>query len=419
MRKTSLTVRNAVSSKIVKPADGGSAPDYPKNLIFRPAWLPAGSFSIRLAKPVLFHPAMAPLIPLRRHAPFSEGGAPPCLSSNARAALTRGAACDSCPGIFTPRRHPITQMKSLPRPLQLLAAFAALFSSAALLPAATADVTLSGSTWTGKVDGVTKYTGTSMAGAVYACSSVMGSGTINVKNSGSTGEMRIYNQVLDGWGCTFTGSGSGGIVKAQNVSSTGAKNMKMAGSPWFGAYFSTCNGQTFSGISGGAGILMRIDNCKGGTGYNFNGGSPTGTASGSHAVETYGINNVTLGTVTATDRGECGLLVNAGTTARVTTVNATRCCYGGGYAGLRYANTAVDAYASGTTTSTSCGRGFFSLTGSNNSAVAKLNASGCSGIGIWIQDCVKVRVVSGTLSNNGGGCYSVSGSGSYANVTCN
>ena len=311
-------------------------------------------------------------------------------------------------------------MKLLSRRLTLTAALAALLALPGALLAATAEVTLSGSTWTGKVDGVTKYTGTSMSAAVYACSSVMGSGTIQVKNSGSTGEMRIFgNQILDGWGCTFTGSGSGGIVKAQNASSTGAKNMKMAGTPWFGAYFKTCNGQTFSGISGGAGILMRIDNCAGGAGSNFNGGSPNATASGSHGVETYGINSATLSTLTATDRtGGCGLLVNAGTTARVTTVNATRCNNGGGYAGLRYANTAVDAYASGTTTANSGGRGFFSLTGSNNSAVAKLNASGNTGIGIWIQDCVNVRVVSGTLSNNGGGCYSVSGSGSYASVSC-
>ncbi len=307
----------------------------------------------------------------------------------------------------------------MPRPLQLLAALAALVSSSAVLSAAIAEVTLSGSTWTGKVDGVTKYTGTSMSAAVYACSSVMGGGTIQVKNSGSTGEMRIFaGQKVDGWGCTFTGSGSGGIVKAQNVSNVGAINMKMAGTPWFGTYFSTCNGQTFSGISGGAGILMRIDNCKGGPGYSFNGGSPTGTASGGHAVETYGITTATMSTVTATDRSDgCGLLFNQTTTGRVTTVNATRCCYGGGYAGLRYANTNNDCYASGTTTSNSCGRGFFSLTGSHDSAVAKLNASSCSDIGVWIQDCVNVRVVSGSVT--GSACKAVSGSGSYANVTCN
>ena len=81
-------------------------------------------------------------------------------------------------------------MIPLSRSLPLLAAFAALISSPTALSAAIGEVTLSGSTWTGKVDGVTKYTGTSMSAAAYACSSVMGGGTIQIKNSGSTGEIR-------------------------------------------------------------------------------------------------------------------------------------------------------------------------------------------------------------------------------------
>lgn len=309
-------------------------------------------------------------------------------------------------------------------------AFRALFSVLALgalsclpsaLSAATGELTLSGSTWTAKVDGVTRYTGTSLSAAGAACVSNMSSGTINLRASGTTtGEIRLKSNVsFNGNGNTITGSFSSGIIRARNSSSTGASNLRIAGSPWFGMYFQTSAGQTFSGISGGGGILFRVDNCAGGAGSNFNGGSPNATASGSHGVETYGINGTTLATVTATDRGECGVLFNGGTTSRITTTNATRCGRGTGYAGLRFANTAVDAYASGTTTANSGGRGFFSLTGSNNSAVAKLNARDNQGIGIWIQDCVNVRVVSGTLSNNGAGCFSVSGSGSYANVTCN
>jgi hypothetical protein len=310
-------------------------------------------------------------------------------------------------------------MRSLKK-LGLCSALVALFASS-VLSAATGEVTLSGSTWTAKVDGVTKYTGTAMHSAVGACGSAMTSGVINIRASGTmTGAARIFGSTtVNGNGYTITSNYAGGVIQCKNGSSTGASNIKVAGAPWYGMYFSTCTGQAFSGISGTGGILMRIDNCAGGGGTNFTAGNPTGTASGSHAVETYGITNATLGTLTATDRGECGLLFNQTTTGRVTTVNATRCCYGGGYAGLRYANTNNDCYASGTTNSNGGGRGFFSLTGSHDSAVAKLNASGNSGIGIWIQDCVKVRVVSGTLSNNGAGCYSVSGSGSYANVTCN
>ena len=311
-------------------------------------------------------------------------------------------------------------MKSPCRQLALTAAFAALLALPGALSAATGEVSLSGSTWTGKVDGVTKYTGSNMAAAGNACVAAMSSGTLRLYNGGTVGgEIRLKSNVFaDGWGNTFSGSGNAGIIRARNASNTGAKNMNCAGNPWFGMYFQTSAGQYFSGISGGAGILMRIDQCAGGRGSNFDGGSPNCTASGAHGVETYGINNATLGTVTATDRtGGCGLLFNETSVGRVSNVNATRCNYSGGYAGYRLANNNYDCYASNRVTSISCGRGFFSLTGSNNSAVAKLTATNNRDIGVWIQNCVKVRVVSGTVS--GSACKSVSGSGSYANVTCN
>ena len=311
-------------------------------------------------------------------------------------------------------------MKSL-KTLRLCSAFTALLALTGAASAAVGEVSLSGSTWTGKVDGVTKYTGNNMAAAGNACVAAMSSGTLRIYNGGNTGgTINLKSNVnADGWGNTLTGvsGSSNGVIRARNSSNTGAKNVRCEGGQWFGLYFQTSNGQTFSGISGGAGILMRIDNCAGGTGYNFNGGSPNGTNSGSHAVETYGINSATLGTVNATDRtGGCGLLFNATNVGRVSNVNGTRCNYSGGYAGYRLANSNYDCYASSRVTSISCGRGFFSLTGSNNSAVANLTATNNRDIGVWIQDCVNVRVVAGTVS--GSNCKSVSGSGSYANVTC-
>lgn len=307
-----------------------------------------------------------------------------------------------------------------PKTLRLISALFALAALAGVARAQTGEVTLSGSTWTGKVDGVTKYTGTSINGAIGACGSAMTSGTINLRASGTaTGVGRIFGSTkFNGNGFTITSNFAGGVIQNRNGGGTGASNVKIAGAPWFGMYFSTNAGSTFSGISGTGGILMRIDNCAGGSGSNFNGGSPNGSASGSHAVETYGINNATLGTVTATDRsGGCGLLFNATNVGRVSNVNGTRCNYSGGYAGYRIANNNYDCYASSRVTSISCGRGFFSLTGSNNSAVANLTATNNRDIGVWIQDCVNVRVVAGTVS--GSACKAVSGSGSYANVACN
>ncbi len=308
--------------------------------------------------------------------------------------------------------------------LRLCAAFVALLAFAGAARAATGELTKSGSTWTGKVDGVTVYTGTDLPAGFRKCNESMnplGGGTINLRASETiSNHLGLWSGTkVNGNGYTITSNASGGTVACRGGANVGASNIKIAGGTPFGMYFRSCSGQTFSGISGGGGIMMRIDNCAGGAGSNFNGGSPTALWSSNHGVETYGINNTVLTTVTATDRnGGCGVLLNATSGAQVRNVNATRCNYGGGYAGYRLANSNNETYLTNEAKSTSCGRGFFALTGSRNSAVAKLIAKDCSGIGVWIQDCVNVRVVSGSVTNCSS-CKSVSGSGSYANVACN
>ena len=314
-------------------------------------------------------------------------------------------------------------MKSITRPLQLLAAFAALFSLSSTLSAAVGEVSLSGSTWTGKVDGVTKYTGTNMAAAGNACVAAMSSGTLRIYNGGaSNGTINLKSNVFaDAWGNSISGvSGSAnGIIRARNSSNTGVKNINCGGGQWFGMYFQTTAGQSFSGISGGAGILMRIDNCAGGGGSNFAAGSPNCTASGSHGVETYGITGTTFSTITATDRsGGCGIMFNPSKTASGTTINATRCNYGGGYAGFR-AGTSSGINISAGVWATSCGRGIFTLVNPSDITVANLYANGCSDIGAWLESSTNVHINGGYVRNTPS-CYAISngGSGSYVNVSC-
>jgi len=281
--------------------------------------------------------------------------------------------------------------------LLIISALSALQTS---LFAATGVVTLSGSTWTGAVDGVTKYTGTSMAAAASACATAMTSGgTLEIKNSGScNGIIRIFgNTTVDGYNCTLTGAGTDGIVHAQNVSTVGARNINMAGSAYFGMYFLTCNGQSFSGVNGTSGIAYRIDDCKGGLGYNFSCGSPTLTAGGDNGIETYGISGVSFSKVNATSRGACGVLLNYSSSASGGTVTANKCDYGGGYAGFRCANN----NRSSTLTydnATSCGRGFFSVSGSGTATLTRVNATGCSSHGCWLQSTFNSKVEGGTIT---------------------
>ncbi len=314
-------------------------------------------------------------------------------------------------------------MKSHPRKaLALITAVIASLAFTSAASAATGEVSLSGSTWTGKVDGVTKYTGSSMSAAGNACVAAMSNGTLRLYNGGNTGgTINLKSNVTaDGWGNTFTGvsGAANGILRARNASSTGAKNMVLAGGQWFGMYFQTTAGQTFSGVHGGAGILMRIDNCAGGGGSNFAAGSPNCTASGGHGVETYGITGTTFSIITATDRtGGCGIMFNPSNTATGNTVNGTRCNYAGGYAAFRAGTSS--GITIGTVRATSCGRGIFTLVNPSNITVTNLYADGCRDIGAWLESSNNVRINGGYVRNSGS-CFAITNGSTncVVNVAC-
>ncbi len=302
-------------------------------------------------------------------------------------------------------------------------ALAGLLALPSALSAATGEVSVSGSTWTGKVDGVTKYTGTSMAAASNACTAAMSSGTLRIYNGGNTnGQINLKTNVkADGWGNTLTGAGSTGIIYARNSSTTGAKNVNMNGLPWFGMYFQTCNGVAFSGVGGQANLGFRIDNCKGGAGSNLSLASPTGSGGGVHFIETYGINGVGWSIVTATNWGNCGLLLNKSTSSSGSTVNGNHCGTGTGYAAFRTANDNLGPTNLGTiNASNGCGRGFYSTTNSVDTTITRVYANGCTDIGIWIgSPSTRVKVLGGTLYNNAGGCWAnTGGSTNSVTVTC-
>lgn len=308
-----------------------------------------------------------------------------------------------------------------PRRVAIATALVGLLGIPAAGLAATGQITKSGSTWTAKVDGATVYTGTSMTAAGNACTSRMSSGTLNILNSGSlSGAINLKSNVrVNGTGKTVTSNGQGGILYAQNSSATGADDVIMAGTDWYGMYFRTCQGTSFSNVRGTANLAYRIDNCKGGNGSNFSFGTITIGTGGSHAVETYGINGVSWGTLTTSDRsGGCGLLLNFSSNASGTGVNATRCNSGGGYAGFRTANT-NGRTTLGSVTATSCGRGYFSVSNSRDCTVSTVNITNTTSHGIWLQTTANTRVNGGTV-RNGHPCTAISSDlgGNSINVSC-
>jgi parallel beta-helix repeat protein len=299
------------------------------------------------------------------------------------------------------------------------------------LKASYAEVTKSGSTYTGKVDGVVKYTGTDFFACCNTCINAMSSGTIKLKNSGSSGPsggaLKYINLksniTFDGGGCQIDANTTDHLIvpiMADRKSNIKIQNLKIVGAPRYAVWLKGCSNITISGLTmnmTNGWLGLRIDNSTGAT-SSANVGN-INVSGGSMGVETYGLNGFTMGTATANNMTECGVLLNASTNCTISTVNATRCNYGGGYAGFRCANNNGKTTV-GTVTSTSCGRGFFSLTGSRDCTINTVNAYSCSGIGIWIQDSPNTIVKSGTVRGNGGGCWSITGNspGSKVTVSC-
>ncbi len=303
----------------------------------------------------------------------------------------------------------------------------AALSLAALVPtstlAASGEVFKTGTTWTGRVDGSTKYTGSSMNAAIQACINNMSSGTVYIKNSGnadaSYGVAPKNGVWLNYNGVTVNGNGATSVVQIDNKNNIRVDNLKMSGSPRYGVWVRTSSTITLGGCShNGGGLPFRIDDSKGGWTRNVNANSPTSVGPTAHGFETYGVDGFYYGTVTARDSSGCGLLLNKTLNSSGSTVNAYNCNYGGGYAGFRCANSngrGTLGYAS----SDRCGRGIFSVTQSRDMTVNNCLLQNCSGIGIWLQDTYNTHIRAGTVRNNGAGCKSITGgSGNSINVAC-
>jgi hypothetical protein len=290
------------------------------------------------------------------------------------------------------------------------------------LKASTGELTLSGSTWTGKVDGTTISTGTdlfSVANAVILKVSTNGGGTVNLRANGSSGSsggalkyINLRNNVTFN-GNSFTITGNSGddlivIIRSDRKSNIAVKNLNIAGRVRYGIWFSGCTTMNIQVCNSTASCLcpaFRVDNATGATS-----GLTVGTINVSNApndsqamgLETYGVNGVTINKVVATNMGGCGLLLNGNSGSQnVNTVTATSCCYGGGYAGFRVANS-NGPVSVGTVTSNKCGRGFFSCTGSNGTTINLLYAYDCSSHGALLETCTNSKILGGRIWRCGG-----------------
>ena len=283
--------------------------------------------------------------------------------------------------------------------------------------------TKSGSTWTVRRNGSTVYTGADMASAMSAAMNSLTAGrnykqSVLIQGSGDYPATTRYSipsyTVLNVCGTinvTGTASGDYAPIYARDRTAIEVPNVKITGSPSFGMLFKNVSSVKLGAIDirTSTGLGVRVDNNGASTRINdLSIDWVYGSGMRSHVVETYGINNVNIGTVTGSSVGECGLLLNNTANAYVGTVSCTNCGTGTGYAAFRIANNAgkigsdwpagnirvSKVYARGG------GRGIFAVSGSGGLTVDTIDIANTGNNPILLQNCVNTTLAAswGTVS---------------------
>ncbi|GIJ51225.1 hypothetical protein Val02_81110 [Virgisporangium aliadipatigenens] len=289
-----------------------------------------------------------------------------------------------------------------------------------------AEAYLSGGTWTARNGSSVRYTGTDMVSAVQAA--------INSLSAGRTSKQRVvvwqggtmsanarislpsYTTIDVCGTINVTGSGSGDKAPLYSRGATDVEiqHLTVTGAPIYGIFLRNVTNVVLGTIdmrlSGGLGV--RIDNRGDTSQWTRNVRVDTVYVSGasSHAMETYGVDGLTVGTVTARNVGESGLLLNQTINATVGTVDAENAGAGTGYAAFRMANRNGRIGSSyntnirvGTVRARGGGRGIFCVSESGGAVIDRVDIANTGNNAILVENCYNVGIATngGTISGGG------------------
>jgi hypothetical protein len=289
-----------------------------------------------------------------------------------------------------------------------------------------AEAVLSGSTWTARRGSSTVYTGTDLRAAVQAAVNSLTSGRTSkervvVRGSGSMSagsriSLPSYT-ALDVCGTinvTGTGTGDQAPVYSRGTRDIEVQHLNLTGAPLYGIFLRNVQnvilGQLDMRLSAGLGV--RIDNRGDTSQWTRNVRIDNAYVSGasSHAVETYGVDGLTIGTVTARNVGESGLLLNQTINATVTKVDADNAGAGTGYAAFRMANRNGRVGSSyptnirvGEVIARGGGRGVFCVSESGGAVIDKVTLSNTGNNAVLIENCYNVNLAAQSGTVTGGG----------------
>ncbi|KOU76433.1 parallel beta-helix repeat-containing protein [Streptomyces sp. MMG1533] len=289
-----------------------------------------------------------------------------------------------------------------------------------------AEAVLNGSTWTARRGSTTVHTGTDLRAAVQAAVNSLTAGRtakerVVVRGSGSMSagsriSLPSYT-ALDVCGTinvTGTGSGDQAPVYSRGTRDIEVQHLNLTGSPLYGIFLRNVQNVVLGRLDMrlSAGLGVRIDN-RGDTSQwtrNVRIDSAYVSGASSHAVETYGVDGLTIGTVTARDVGESGLLLNQTINATVTKVDADNAGAGTGYAAFRMANRngrVGSGYPTnirvGEVVARGGGRGVFCVSESGGAVIDKVTLSNTGNNAVLIENCYNVNLAAQSGTVTGGG----------------
>lgn len=290
-----------------------------------------------------------------------------------------------------------------------------------------AEAVLNGSTWTSRNGGSTVYTGGDMLAAMRAAVDSLSSGrtsqeSVVVRGSGSMpGNTSLdlpSHTSLEVCG-TINVSGSvsadNAAVRIRHVNDVSVPHLSITGSPYFGVYVRTSQdvhfGQIDLRLSNGLG--MRIDSRDNDAvreARNISIDDVYVSGTDNHGVETYGVDGLRIGTVTARDTGYSGLLLNDTVNATVGLVDAEGAGTGTGYAAFRMANRngrVGGGYPTnirvGEVRARGGGRGIFCVSESGGAVIERVDIAQTGSNAVLVENCHNVTIAEqgGTIAGPG------------------
>jgi hypothetical protein len=205
--------------------------------------------------------------------------------------------------------------------------------------------------------------------------------------------------------------GQNAVVQMQRVSDVDVPFLTVTGSVYFGVFIRNGSDIHLGQLDlrlGSGGLGVRVDNHSNRNTRSRNITIDSVYASGgsSHGVETYGVDGLTIGTLTARNTGESGLLLNDTINATIGTVDAVGAGTGTGYAAFRMANrngrigtTYPTNIRVGQVIARGGGRGIFCVSESGGVVIDRIDIAGTGSNAILIENCYNVTLaaVAGTV----------------------